>query len=153
MTVKAAFVKLGKIVGWTIAAVLGSVLALFVLFFVLTSPFWYELTSELAKEQVINLNKKLSADDVCIFDVGRLASVETKGKYPGYKKVSGSDMMHESSSYWSVVAIHHQEKTFDLYVVDRHVVHLVDASGCSNTQMLRIEPGGGGSDFWYAFAQ
>lgn len=153
MTIKTVSLKLFKITGWMVVGVFGTVIALVASFFLLTRPFYNEITSDLAKDQVINLNKKLSADEVCLYDVGMSGIQETQRRYPEYTKDGGSDMLHEPSEYWSVVAIHHKEKTFAQYLVHRGMVILVEGGACSNSLVLRTERSRGSSDLWFAFAQ
>jgi hypothetical protein len=152
MIAKTNVLKGRKIAAWSVAAALGLIFALTVLFFVVSRS--NEITSDLAKPQVVDLNKLLSADEVCIFDVGILGFAEIERRFPGYSKASGSDMLQNSSSDWSVAAVRHQEKKIDLYRVSQSRVHLVDGgSYCSRPLVLRIEKSGGEGDFWFAFQQ
>jgi hypothetical protein len=138
--------------GALVAALVAAALALIALLLVF-SRYSNEITGDLAKQQVINLNTWLSADEVCIFDVGVLGSLEIGRKYPQYIRASGSDLMQEPMAYWSVIALHHKTKKYDVYLVDRGDVHLVEAPACSSSLLLRIERSRPGSDFWYAFGQ
>lgn len=153
MTIKTVFLKLLKIVGWTIGGALASIIVVISLWYLVTRPFYNEITSDLAKDQVVNLNKKLSADEVCIFEVGMSGIQETMRRYPEYVKDGGSDMLHEPTEYWSVVAIHHKRKTFDQYLVNRGSVILVEQGHCSNNLTLRTERSRGIGALWFAFAR
>lgn len=156
MTIKTVSLKLLRIAGWMIAGVFASVIAsviAFIVFFpIFRSYFFNEITWDLSKDQVINLNKKLSADELCLYEVGTSGILETQRRYPAYRDGS-SEVLHGSTTYWSVVAIHHKEKTFDQYLVRDSVVKLVEGGACSNSLLLRTERSRGGSDFWFAFAR
>jgi hypothetical protein len=136
--------KLIKIAGWTIGVPISLIVLSTVLFIAglwLFMPPSADLTWRLREKEVVNFNKYLAADEVCIFQVGYPALREVEVKYPNYKNVSEPDWIEFPKSSWTVVGIRHQSQTFKIYTVFKYRLALEEIDPlCSSELTLRIKP-------------
>jgi hypothetical protein len=95
-------------------------------------------TAILEGEQVINLNTRFAAVDICVLPAEAFVAEWVNRTKPGYRPKEVIDP--DSSLYWAILAFDLNEKTYRYFLMNRQVVALEgERSYCSGNLTVKTE--------------
>ena len=95
-------------------------------------------TAILQGEQVINLNTKFGAADICILPADAFVAEWVSRTRPGYRPKEIIDP--DSSLYWAILTFDPKDKSYRYFIVNRRVIELEgERSYCSQNLVVKID--------------